>query len=105
MVLVLLVGAAIGVATWLVVGSPFAKKSVSKADIEHTIAQRTRGRVQLVLCNEEVVPAQKSPPRGAQTWTCDTYVGPSKADAQNGPSYRVIVSGGQIDSIRRVPTH
>jgi len=105
MVLVLLVGAAVGLATWLVVGSPFAKKPVSRADIEHTVAQRPRGHVQVVLCNEEVLPGQKVRPGGPQTWTCDTYIGPSKADAQNGPSYRVIVSGGQIESIRRVPTH
>ena len=105
MLVVLVAGAAIGVATWLVVGSPFAKNPVTKAQIERAVAKRTAGKVQLSICNQEVVPTrtpQKNPP---DRWTCDTYVGPTQADAQNGPSYRVLVSDDEITSIKRVPTH
>jgi hypothetical protein len=105
MLLVLIAGAAIGFVTWLALGRPFAEHPVTKAQIEHAVAQRPRGQVQLVLCNEEVVPSQTPRPDPAQTWTCDTYLGPSAADAQNGPSYEVTVSHDRIDSIRRVPTH
>ena len=105
LVLVLIVGAAIGFATWLVVGTPFANGPVTKAQIEHTVAQRPRGHVASVFCNEEVLPSQKPPPKGTHTWTCDTYLGPSRLDQQTGPSYRVIVDDGSIQSIRRVPTH
>jgi hypothetical protein len=105
MLLVLIAGAAIGVATWLVVGTPFAKDPVTKAQIEHTVAKRTRGHVQVVLCNEQFVPSQAPPPKNAHTWTCDTYVGPTAAGAQNGPSYQVISTRDEIKSIRRVPTH
>jgi hypothetical protein len=103
--LVLIAGAAIGFATWLAFGTPFAKGPVTKAQIEHAVARRPRGQVQVVLCNEEVVPSRTPRPNPPDTWTCDTYLGPSPADAQNGPSYQVIVSDDRIQSIRRVPTH
>jgi hypothetical protein len=105
MLLVLIAGAAIGFVVWLVLGTASAKRPVTKAQIEHTVAQRTSGHVQLVLCNEEVVPTQTPRPNPPHTWTCDTYLGPSAADAQNGPSYKVTVSDDSIESIRRVPTH
>jgi Na+/glutamate symporter len=105
MLLVLIAGAAIGFVTWLVLGTPFSKRPVTKAQIEHAVAQRPHGRVQLVLCNEEAVPSQTPRPDSAHTWTCDTYLGPSAADAQNGPSYKVIVNDDRIASIRHVPTH
>jgi hypothetical protein len=103
--IVLIAGAAIGFGAWLVLGMPFAKRPVTKAEIEHAVAQRPRGHVQLVLCNEEFVPSQTPRPNPPHTWTCDTYLGPSRADAQNGPSYEVTVSDDRIESIRRVPTH
>jgi Na+/glutamate symporter len=103
MLVVLAAAAAIGVVTSLVVGSPFAKHSVSKADIERAVAKKPRGRVNLVLCNAEVLPAQKPQPKSRETWTCDTYLGRSLADQRNGPSYEVIVDRGSISSIRRVP--
>src|SRR3954470_11908769 len=90
MLLVLIAGAATGVAPRLFVGTPFAKEPVTKAQIERTVAKRTRGHVQVVLCNEQFVPSQAPPPKNAHTWTCDTYVGPTAAAAQNGPSYQVI---------------
>jgi hypothetical protein len=102
---VLIAGAAIGLAAWLVLGTPFARRPVTKARIERAVAQRPRGRVQLVLCNEEVVPARTPGPDARHTWTCDTYLGRSAADAQNGPSYRVTVSDDRIASIRQVPPH
>jgi hypothetical protein len=105
MLLVLIAGAAIGLATWLVLGRPFAKHPVTKTQIEHVVAQRTRGNVQVTLCNQEVVPSQNPRPNAPDTWTCDTYIGPTAADAQNGPSYKVTVSDDRIQSIRRVPTH
>jgi Na+/glutamate symporter len=105
MLLVLIASAALGLVTWLVLGSAFAGHRVTKAQIEHTVAQRTPGHVQVTLCNEEVVPSQTPQSKTAHTWTCDTYVGPTAADAQNGPSYRVIVDHDRIQSIRRVPTH
>jgi hypothetical protein len=103
--IVLIACAAIGFVTWLVLGTPFAKRPVTKAQIEHAVAQRPRARVQLVLCNEEIVPSRTPRPRGLHTWTCDTYLGRSAADAQNGPSYEVTVSDDHIASIRPVPTH
>jgi hypothetical protein len=105
MVLVLIAGAALGLVTWLAVGTPFSRRPVTRAQIERAVARRPRGRVQLVLCNEHVVPSrtpERDPPR---MWTCDTYLGPSAADAQNGPSYEVTVSDDRIRSIRQVPTH
>jgi hypothetical protein len=105
MLLVLIAGAAIAFVAFLVFGSPFAKHPVTKAQIEHAVAQRPRGRVQLVLCNEEFVPTQNPRPNPPHTWTCDTYLGRSTADAQNGPSYKVTVSDERIRSIRQVPTH
>jgi hypothetical protein len=106
MLLVLIAGAAIGLATFFVFGRLFADDPVTKAEIEHEVAQRPRGgKVQLVLCNEQFVPSQNASADPPQTWTCDTYLGPSKSDAQNGPSYQVIVSDDRIRSIRQVPTH
>jgi hypothetical protein len=104
MLLVMLAGAAIGVVAWLVIGQPFARRPVTKARIEHEVGKRPRGKVQLVLCNEEVVGTQTHR-SDSHTWTCDTYLGPSRADAQNGPSYAVTVSDDRIRSIRQVPTH
>jgi hypothetical protein len=105
LVLVLIAGAAIGFAAWLVVGQPFANGPVTKAQIERAVVKRPRGHVASVFCNEEVLPSQKPPPKGAHTWTCDTYLGRSVADQQTGPSYQVIVNDDDIESIRRVPTH
>ena len=87
------------------IGSPFAKQPVTKKQMERTVAKRTPGKVQVSLCNEQVVPSQTPQPKSVQTWTCDTYVGPTAAEAQNGPSYAVVVKDGDIQSIRRVPTH
>jgi hypothetical protein len=98
-------GAAIVLAAFLVFGSPFAKGPVTKAEIERTVAKRPHGKVQTVFCNEVFVPSQTPQSNPPQTWTCDTYLGPSKADAQNGPSYKVTVSDNKIQSIRQVPTH
>jgi hypothetical protein len=103
--LLVLGGAAIVLAALLVVGNPFAKGPVTKAEIEQTVAKRTHGNVQVVLCNEVFVPSQTPSSNPPHTWTCDTYVGRSKADAQNGPSYEVTVNDGRIRSIRHVPTH
>jgi hypothetical protein len=104
--LVLVACAAIGLVAARVVGSPFAKDPITKAEIEHAVAERPRGHVQVVLCNEFfVATTQTSRTDRPHTWTCDTYVGPSRADAQNGPSYEVTVSDDRIESIRRVPTH
>ena len=106
MLLVLLAGAAIGAVTLFVVGNPFAKEPVTRAQIEHRVSKLPTGKVQLTLCNEIVVPTASGKPPPGQTWTCDTYIGPTRAAAQNnGPSYRVRVEGGEITSIRRVPTH
>jgi hypothetical protein len=103
--LLLIAGAAIGLVAWLIVDRPLSNGPVTKTEIEHTVAQRPRGHVASVFCNEEVLPSQKPPPKGTHTWTCDTYLGRSVADQQTGPSYRVIVSEDHIESIRRVPTH
>jgi hypothetical protein len=105
MPLVLVACTAIGFVTWLVLGTPFAERPVTKAQIEEAVAKRPRGHVQLVLCNEEFVPSRTPSPDPPHTWTCDTYLGPSAADAQNGPSYKVTVSDDRIQAIRRVPTH
>jgi hypothetical protein len=105
MLIVLIAGAAIGAAAVLVFGNPFAEDPVTKAQIEHTVAKRTRGHVQVVLCNQVVVPTRTPQTNPPQTWTCDTYVGPTAAAAQNGPSYAVTVSDDRIRSIRRVATH
>jgi hypothetical protein len=104
MLLAMLVGAALGLGTWLVVGSPFGREPVTKAEIEHAVGRRPRGQVQLVLCNERFVPSRAAEADPPQTWTCDTYLGPTRADAQNGPSYEVTVRDERIASIRRVPT-
>jgi hypothetical protein len=108
MLLVLLACAVIGLVTALLVTSVFGKDPVTKAQIEQTVAKRPKqGKVQVVLCNEEVIPSQNPQPDPPHTWTCDTYLGPNKADAQNGPSYEVVVSHDRdhIQSIRQVPTH
>ena len=105
MLLLLIAGAAIGAAVFVVVAKPIAKDPVTKAEIEHTVEQRTRGNVQVVLCNQIVVPTRTPQTNPPQTWTCDTYVGPTAAAAQNGPSYAVTVVDDRIQSIRRVPTH
>jgi hypothetical protein len=107
MLLVLLAGAAIGLVAWLVIGGPSGDEPVTRAQIEQTVAKRPRGQVQVVLCNEEVIPSRRPAKDPPHTWTCDTYIGPSKADAQNGPSYQVLVSNDRkhIQSVRRVPTH
>jgi Na+/glutamate symporter len=105
MLLLLIAGAAVGLVAWIVVGTPFAKSPVTKAQIEHTVAQRPRGHVVLTLCNEEVVPSQTPRPSNSHTWTCDTYLGRSTAHERNGPSYEVIVTDGAIKSIRQVPPH
>src|SRR3954453_19325588 len=105
-ILLVLAGAAVLGAFFLVVpGSPLAKKPVTKPDIEHVIAQRPRGHVQFVLCNEFFVPSQTPRPKSHHSWTCDTYLGASKAHTQNGPSYTVIVDDDEIESIRRVAAH
>ena len=97
MLLVLLAGAAIGAVTLFVVGNPFAKEPVTRAQIEHEVSKLPKGKVQLTLCNEIVVPTASGKPPPGQTWTCDTYIGPTKAAAQNnGPSYRVRVEGGVV---------
>jgi Na+/glutamate symporter len=103
MLVVVAAAAVIGVVTSLVIGSPFAKHSVTKADIERAVAKKPRGRVNLVLCNAEFIPTQTPQPKSRETWTCDTYLGRSLADQRNGPSYEVIVDKGSISSIRRVP--
>jgi hypothetical protein len=105
MLLVVVAGAALGAVAWLVLGPAFANDHVTKAQIERTVAKRTAGHVQVTLCNEEVVPTAAPKSKTAHTWTCDTYVGPTAADAQNGPSYEVIVDHDRIQSIRRVPVH
>jgi hypothetical protein len=104
MLLVLAVAAVIGVVTSLAVGNPFAKDPVTKTDIEHAVSKKVHGaRVNLTLCNEEVVPTQTPQPKSRETWTCDTYLGRSLATQRNGPSYAVVVDDGSITSIRRVP--
>jgi hypothetical protein len=106
MLLVLIAAAVIGVGASLVIGSPFAKGPVSKTDIEHEVSKRpAKGHVALTLCNQEVLPSKTPPPKDVETWTCDTYIGPNQQDAQNGPSYRVTVKDGDIESIRQVPVH
>jgi Na+/glutamate symporter len=104
MLLALLAAAVIGIGAAVALGNPFAKHSVTKADIERAVAKKPRGaRVNLTLCNEEVVPSQTPQPKSRQTWTCDTYLGQSLATQRNGPSYEVIVDDGSISSIRQVP--
>jgi Na+/glutamate symporter len=105
MLLVLIAGAALGLVSLMVFGSPFAERPVTKAEIEHAVAERPRGKVQFVLCNEVFVPSQTPRPKSQHSWTCDTYVGSSRTDTQNGPSYAVTVDDQHIESIRRVATH
>jgi len=105
MLLAVIAGAAIGLVAWLVLGPRSDKSPVTKARIEHLVARRPRGQVQFVLCNQEIVASRTPRRKPPQTWTCDTYLGRSKAHTQNGPSYQVIVSHERIKSIRRVPPH
>src|SRR3954452_11174707 len=105
MLLVLLAAAVVGIVASLAFGSPFADKPVTKKQIEARGTKRTRGKVQRTLCNEEVRPSETPQPKNVKTWTCDTYIGPNKAEAQNGPSYAVTVKDGDIASMRRVPVH
>jgi Na+/glutamate symporter len=103
-VLVLVAAAAIGIVVSITVGNPFAKDPVTKADIEHAVSKKVHGaRVNLTLCNVEFVPSKTPQPKSRETWTCDTYLGRSLATQRNGPSYRVVVDHGEIQSIRRVP--
>lgn len=107
MVLVVVGVVAVALVAVLAFGSPFSKKDpVSRTQIEHAVGQRTRGQVQVVLCNQEILPGA-APSSDPRTWTCDTYLGPSKTNTRNGPSYEVIVSADRdsIQTIRRVPTH
>jgi hypothetical protein len=104
--LVLLVAAAAGAAVWLAGSTIFGKDPVTKADIERKVSKLPRGHVAFTLCNREIVPSANPQPDPPDQWTCDTYIGPSPAEAQNnGPSYRVLVKDGEIRSIRQVPTH
>ena len=104
MLIVVAVAVVIGVGASLALGNPFAKHSVTKTDIEHAVAKKVHGaRVNLTLCNEEVVPSQTPQPKGRHTWTCDTYLGQSLATQRNGPSYAVVVDDGAIKSIRQTP--
>jgi hypothetical protein len=103
--LVVLAVAALGLISLRVFGWPFAKDPVTKAEIERVVAQRPRGQVQFTLCNEVFVPSQTPRPKSQHTWTCDTYIGSSRAHTQNGPSYAVIVDDDRVASIRRVATH
>src|SRR4051795_1440814 len=105
MLLVLIAAAAVGIVAALAFGSPFADEPVTKKQIEARVTKRTRGDVQLTLCKEEVKPSATPQPKNVRTWTCDTYIGPNKAEAQNGPSYAVTVKDGDIASIRRGPVH
>jgi hypothetical protein len=105
MLLALAAGAVLGVGAWLLIDSPFGNDPVTRADIERVVAKRPAGKVQVTLCNEEFVAGQATGKDAPHRWTCDTYIGPTKADAQNGPSYRVLVRDGEIASVERVPTH
>jgi hypothetical protein len=103
--LVVIAAVAIGVLASQLLGGVL-DKPVTKAEIERAVAKKPRGgKVQLTLCNEQFVPSQSAEAKPPQTWTCDTYLGPNKADAQNGPSYQVLVRDGDISSIRQVPVH
>jgi hypothetical protein len=105
MLLALAAGAVLGVGAWLLIDSPFGNDPVTRADIERVVAKRPAGKVQVTLCNEEFVAGQATGKDAPHRWTCDTYIGPTKADTQNGPSYRVLVRDGEITSVERVPTH
>jgi hypothetical protein len=72
MVLVMIAGAAIGVVAWFVIGQPLTRRPVTEAQIEHEVALKPHGHVQVVLCNEEVLPGRKAESDPAHTWTCDT---------------------------------
>jgi hypothetical protein len=102
---VIVVAAVLGVTTALVLGSVVSDDPVTKKQIESEVAKRPKGNVQVTLCNEEVIPSESPQPKSRQTWTCDTYIGPSKLHTDNGPSYQVIVDDGDITSIRRVAPH
>jgi hypothetical protein len=103
MLLVLLCAAVLGAIVWFALGGRLTEEPVTKADIERAVGRRPRGNVQLVLCNEIFVPDSTPGSDPPQTWTCDTYLGPSAAQAQNGPSYLVTVRDDRIESIRPAP--
>ncbi len=105
MLLALAAGAVLGVGAWFLIDSPFGRDPLTREDIERAVAKRPAGKVQVTLCNEEFVAGQATGKDAPHRWTCDTYIGPNKADAQNGPSYRVLVRDDEITSVRRVPTH
>src|SRR5215212_9818415 len=73
--LVVVTGTAIVLVGWLVAGALFGGGAVTEDEIERAVAQRPRGRVQFVLCNEIFVPSQTPRRSSAHTWTCDTYIG------------------------------
>src|SRR4051795_9188933 len=104
MLLVLIAAAAVGIVAALAFGSPFADEPVTKKQIEARVTKRTRGDVQLTLCNEEVKPSATPQPKNVRTWTCDTYIGPNKAEAQNGPSYAGRVKAADTAWTRGVPS-
>jgi hypothetical protein len=103
--LALAAGAVLGVGAWLLIASPFGRDPLTREDIERVVAEKPAGKVQVTLCNEEFVAGQATGKDAPHRWTCDTYIGPTKANAQNGPSYRVLVRDDEITSVRRVPTH
>jgi hypothetical protein len=89
--LVFVAGAVIGVVLLFALGAgPFAKDPVTRAQIESEVGKRPKhGKVQVTLCNQIVVPTASGKPPPGQTWTCDTYLGATRAHMQNGPSYAV----------------
>jgi hypothetical protein len=102
MLIVLIAGAALGLIVWRVAGG--TRHPVTKVQIEREVSKRPRGgHVRLTLCNQEVVPSQQTGSHPPQLWTCDTYIGSTIEDQQNGPSYEVQVRDGKIRSIRQVP--
>ena len=104
MLIALAIGLVLGVGAWLLLGN--RRDPVTRADIERVVAKRPKtGKVQVTLCNEEFVAGQATGEDAPHRWTCDTYIGPTKASAQNGPSYRVFTRDGKITSVRQVPTH
>jgi len=105
MLIALAAGLVLGVGAWLLVASPFGHDPLTREDIERVVAKRPAGKVQAALCNEEFVAGQATGKDAPHRWTCDTYIGATKAHTQNGPSYRVLVRDDEITSVKRVPTH
>src|SRR4051812_50067581 len=101
MLLVLLAAAVVGIVASLAFGSPFADEPVTKKQIEARVTKRTRGDVQLTLCNEEVKPSATPQPKNVRTWARDTYIGPNKAEPQNRPSAPGTRKDGDVARIRR----